>query len=79
MTMVSFRLSSSEAGEVERWAGRIGVARSDLLREALREHLVRLVAEDEASKTDSISPIEGADDLAAASDWGESEDWADWR
>jgi predicted transcriptional regulator len=42
MTMFSFRVDSAEAEETTRWAERLGVDRSELLREALHRYLVRL-------------------------------------
>lgn len=35
MTMLSFRVAGTEADEVARWARRLGVGRSALLRDAL--------------------------------------------
>ena len=45
MTMLSFRVNDEEAAIAQQWATRLGVDRSELLREALHRHLVRLRAE----------------------------------
>ncbi len=78
MTMLSFRVASHEAVDAQIWADRLGVPRSELLREALRRHLVRLKAEHEiaAWEASPLSDDEAA--LAAISDWGPAEDWSDW-
>lgn len=78
MTMLSFRVSEHEAAEIRRWAERLRVDRSTLLREALRSHLGRLASEDEiAAWTDAPRSEEerAFDDVA---DWGPAEDWSDW-
>ena len=46
--MLSFRVDDEEAAEAQRWAERLGVDRSELLREALRRHIVRLASENDA-------------------------------
>ncbi|MBU1225800.1 MAG: ribbon-helix-helix protein, CopG family [Actinobacteria bacterium] len=78
MTMLSFRVDAVEAADVQRWADRLGVHRSELLREALHRHLVRLRAESdvEAWTTTPLTDDESA--FAAVADWGPAEDWADW-
>jgi predicted transcriptional regulator len=45
MTMLSFRVGDEQAKEAQRWADRLGVDRSELLRQALHRHIVRLRAE----------------------------------
>ncbi len=78
MTMLSFRVGSEEAAEAQRWADRLGVDRSELLREALRRHLVRLASEDDA-ETWADQPLdEGERSLSEIADWGPAEDWSDW-
>lgn len=78
MTMFSFRVDEDEAEETRRWAERLGVDRSELLREALHRHLNRLRAEQDIDSwtkkpmtTDEVS-------LAEVADWGLAEDWTDW-
>ena len=76
--MFSFRLDESEAQEARRWADRLGVDRSELLRDALHRHLVRLRAEEdiEAWTRRPLTSDEYA--FAEISDWGPAEDWTDW-
>ena len=78
MTMLSFRVEDEEAAAAQRWAERLGVDRSQLLREALHRHLVHLRAEDEidAWTVDPLTTEEQA--LAEIADWGPAEDWSDW-
>lgn len=56
----------------------MGVDRSQLLRDALRGHLVRLASEQDAQKW-LEQPLD-ANELALAevADWGPAEDWSDW-
>lgn len=76
--MISFRADEADIAEADRWARRLGVERSALLRDALAAHLARLAAEADAGAYES-SPF--TDDEAAfddADDWGPAEDWTDW-
>ena len=76
--MVSFRADEADVAEADRWAERLGVERSELLREALANHLARLAAEGDAAAF-AAQPF-GADEeaLDIADDWGPAEDWSDW-
>ena len=76
--MVSVRIDDEDIAEADRWAERLGIERSELLREALAGHLARLRAEGDVAGYES-QPFT-VDELAldAADDWGPSEDWADW-
>lgn len=76
--MLSFRVSDDEAAEAQRWAERLGVDRSELLREALRRHLLRLASEQDALAWVERPLDEGERALAAIADWGPAEDWSDW-
>lgn len=78
MTMFSFRVDDDQAEETRRWAERLNVDRSELLREALHRHLVRLRAEEdvEAWTRKPLTPVEKS--LADIADWGPAEDWSDW-
>ena len=78
MTMLSFRADDEEANEAQKWAERLGVARSELLREALHRHLVRLRAEVEIEAWNAAPLSEDEQALAGIADWGPAEDWADW-
>ena len=78
MTMLSFRVAETEATEAQRWAERLGVDRSELLREALRRHLDRLASENDGERWEAQPLDDGERALALISDWGPSEDWSDW-
>lgn len=78
MTMLSFRVDEADAERVRQWAERLGVDRSEVLRDALRRHLLRLASENDAVTWEE-QPLEaGERALAAIADWGPSEDWSDW-
>ena len=78
MTMLSFRVADEDAERVQAWADRLGVDRSELLREAVRQHLLRLASENDAV-TWVEHPLEAGEQvLAAIADWGPAEDWSDW-
>lgn len=78
MTMLSFRVEDEEAERVREWADRLGVDRSELLREALRRHLLRLASENDAVTWVDQPLDEGEQTLGAIADWGPAEDWSDW-
>ena len=78
MTMLSFRISEAEAIEAQRWAERLGIDRSELVREALRRHLVRLKSEADAAIWERVPPTTAEQALAEVADWGPAEDWSDW-
>jgi hypothetical protein len=78
MTMLSFRVDDDEAAAAQDWAERLGVDRSELLRDALHRHLLRLASENDA-RTWSEHPLgEGEQALVQVAEWGPAEDWADW-
>ena len=76
--MVSFRADDDDIAEADRWAERLGLERSELLRDALAGHLARLASEVEPSAYEA-EPFT-ADEVALdpADDWGPAEDWSDW-
>jgi len=78
MTMMSFRVDDAEATDATLWAERLGIDRSELLREALHRHLVRLRAEHDIDVwlTEPLTADERA--LGGIADWGPAEDWTDW-
>lgn len=78
MTMFSFRVDEAEAEEARRWAERLGVDRSELLRDALHRHLVRLRAEEDVEgwRRKPLAPNE--ESLAEIAEWGPAEDWSEW-
>lgn len=78
MTMLSFRVEEEEAAEAQRWAKRLGVDRSELPREALHRHLLRLASEIDAETWAEVPLDAGERSLAEIADWGPAEDWLDW-
>jgi hypothetical protein len=62
MMMLSFRVDEEDAVEAQRWADRLGIDRSELLRDALRRQLARLASEldAEASAQMPLTESEGA-------------------
>ncbi|MGQ0848645.1 MAG: ribbon-helix-helix domain-containing protein [Actinomycetota bacterium] len=78
MTMLSFRVDEAEAADVQHWAERLGVDRSELLRVALHRHLVRLRAEVDIEAWMKNPLTANENTLADAADWGPAEDWSDW-
>jgi len=78
MTMLSFRVDDDEAAEAQRWAERLGIDRSEFLREALHRHILRSASENDA-RTWSEQPLAaGEQSLSQIADWGPAEDWSDW-
>jgi predicted transcriptional regulator len=78
MTMMSFRVDDEEAALAQRWADALGVDKSELLREALHHHLVRLESEKDAERWNR-SPLSSAEEaIRDIADWGPAEDWSDW-
>jgi antitoxin MazE2 len=78
MTMLSFRVKDADAAEVQRWAETLGIDRSELLRDALHRHLVRLRSEVDARTWEEMPPTAAEESLGEAADWGPAEDWTDW-
>jgi len=76
--MLSFRVDDAEAARAQRWAEQLGIDRSELLREALARHLLRLASERdvESWQQQPLTPEENA--LSLIEDWGPADDWADW-
>lgn len=78
MTMFSFRVDDGEAADAQEWADRLGVDRSELLRDALHRHLVRLRAEIDVEAWRAAPLTDDEMALAKIADWGPAEDWSDW-
>ena len=79
MTMLSFRVHDREAADAQIWAQRLGIDRSELLRQALHRHLIRLASENDAVTWAAEHPLDpGEQALAEMADWGPAEDWSDW-
>jgi predicted transcriptional regulator len=76
--MFSFRVDAEAAAVAQQWAQCFGVDRSELLREALHRHLVRLRAEVDIEAW-QVAPLTDAGSASAeVADWGPAEDWSDW-
>jgi hypothetical protein len=78
MTMLSFRADDGEAHSAQEWADRLGVDKSELLREALHRHLVRLKSEVDVDRWLEQPLSDNELSLEAIADWGVAEDWSDW-
>lgn len=78
MTMLSFRVDEAQAQEASTWARRLGIERSELLREALTRQLVRLASERDARAWEETPLTESEQALSSSADWGPAEDWSDW-
>jgi antitoxin component of RelBE/YafQ-DinJ toxin-antitoxin module len=76
--MLSFRVDDREAAEAQAWAERLGIDRSQLLRDALHRHLLRLASEKDAITWTELPLDSGELALAEIADWGPAEDWSDW-
>jgi Arc/MetJ-type ribon-helix-helix transcriptional regulator len=80
MTMLSFRIDDAQAARAQEWAERLGVDRSELLRDAVRRHLDALAAQQEAESWEDDPDHERAvAAFGAIADWGPDEDWSDWH
>lgn len=78
MTMISFRVDDAEAIRTQQWADALGVDRSELLRDALHRHLVRLAAENDIQAWNDQPLDDSESALTEIADWGPAEDWSDW-
>lgn len=78
MTMLSFRVDDDEADAAQRWAERLRIDRSELLRDALHRHLVRLRAESDIDSWQQTPLSDDEQALGEIADWGPAEDWSDW-
>ena len=78
MTMLSFRVDDEIADRAAEWAERLGIDRSELLREALRRHLNRLASERDAETWVNRPLTAGERVMESIADWGPAEDWSDW-
>ncbi len=78
MTMLSFRVGDEQARDAQAWADRLGVDKSQLLRDALHRHLVQLASEEDARRWNEHPLTDDELALGAIADWGPAEEWADW-
>lgn len=76
--MVSFRADDDDIADADRWAQRLGVERSELLRDALATHLARLASEADAASYEAVPFTADESALDAADGWGPAEDWSEW-
>jgi antitoxin component of RelBE/YafQ-DinJ toxin-antitoxin module len=76
--MLSFRVDDEEAAQAQSWAERLGVDRSELLRDALRRYLQRLASEVDVQTWADLPLDDGEQSLSEIADWGPAEDWSDW-
>jgi len=78
MTMLSFRTDDADAQAVQQWSERLGIDRSELLRDALRRQLIRLAGENDVNKWIDTPLSDTELVLGEIADWGPAEDWSDW-
>ena len=78
MTMLSFRVDDDEAADAQRWAERLGIDKSELLRDALHRHLTRLASELDVERWTQTPLTTDESALASIATWGPAEDWTDW-
>jgi Ribbon-helix-helix protein, copG family len=78
MTMMSFRVDDSEAENAQQWADRLGIDKSELLREALHRHLVHLASQLDADRWAALPHTSDELALISIAEWGPAEDWSDW-
>ena len=78
MTMMSFRVDDAEAADAQRWAERLGIDKSALLREALHRHLTKLASELDVARWRQTPLTADESSLASIATWGPAEDWSDW-
>lgn len=77
-TMLNFAVAADDAAALRRWADRLGLAPSDLLRDALRAHLTRLAADADIEAWTRMPSTGGEPALAPIAHWGSADDWSDW-
>ena len=78
MTMMSFRVDDSESDRLTSWVDRLGVERSELLRDALRRHLDHLGSERDTDIWLAQPRSNDECSLDAIAFWDVAEDWSDW-
>ena len=76
--MLSFRVSDDEASALQRWADALRVDRSELLRSALHQHLLKLRSGEDALIWQRMPLTDAEQALLDSQDWGLAEDWLDW-
>lgn len=78
MTMLSFRVADKDAAAAQRWADKLGIDKSELLRQALHRHLRRLASEHDAVIWGDQPLTEDESAIGQIAEWGPAEQWADW-
>ena len=78
MTMVSFRVPPEQVEKAKECADYIGVALSELYREALRRHINAILAVRDAEIYEKMPLTEEELALCDVQYWGPAEDWSDW-
>ena len=76
--MLSFRVAPEEAARAKDTADYLGVALSELFREALRRHINAVLAERDAEIYEKMPLTEEELALRDVQYWGPAEDWSDW-
>ena len=76
--MLSFRVEDEVAASATLWAERLGIDRSALLRDAVRQHLVQLASADDISRWNARPAAADEFAIDRLADWGPAEDWSDW-
>ncbi len=76
--MLSFRVTPEEAARAKECAEYIGVALSELYREAIRRHINAILAERDAEIYEKMPLTEDELALSAVQYWLPAEDWSDW-
>ena len=76
--MLSFRVDDTAASEAIKWASKLGIDKSELLRTALHTYIVRLKSEDDARIWQEMPLNENEKSLLEINDWGVAEDWSGW-
>jgi len=79
MTLLSVRLDDEISDEIDTWSNYLGVSRSDLVRDALRRHLVTLTGERDSEAWEEHPLDVNELQLTEIADSGPTEDWSDWH
>ncbi|WP_419918868.1 DUF6290 family protein [Candidatus Poriferisocius sp.] len=78
MTMLSFRVDPAEAERIQKVAESLGIALSQMIREALRRYADAIEAEHDAEVYRAMPLAAEELCLAAGQHWEPAEDWSDW-
>lgn len=78
MTMLSFRVPPDEAARAQQLAESLGIALSEMIRDALRRHVNAIGAERDAEIYEAMPLTKEELSFSAVQYWGPAEDWSDW-